>query len=209
MRANQQPLARLPRRGRPPQSEGPALDRSRLVATLLDMARSGGIESLNIRPVAQRLGVSPRLLYHHVRDKEEMLGLLTDEILRGRMPDLSAPDWESRLRSIARAVHLAYRDFPGSAAFILSRSANRLEQPNALAIRRAIFEALAEAGLTRPQSEEMLVIFSVIVLGNVVVSESLTDNDERLAMQRDVVEAAFTRATDMLLTAIRAIAGAA
>lgn len=207
MRADQQPLARIARRGRPPQSEGPALDRSRLIAALLDMAQSGGIESLNIRPVAQRLGVSPRLLYHHVRDKEEMLGLLTDEILRGRMPDLSAPDWESRLRSIARTVHLAYRDFPGSAAFILSRSANRLEQPNALAIRRAIFEALAEAGLTRQQSEEMLVVFSVIVLGNVVVAESLTDNDERLAMQRDVVEAAFTRATDMLLTAIRTATG--
>ncbi|WP_261937239.1 TetR/AcrR family transcriptional regulator [Sphingomonas bisphenolicum] len=209
MRADKQPPARISRRGRPPQCEGPALDRARLIATLLDMARSGGIEALNIRPVARRLGVSPRLLYHHVRDKEEMLGLLTDEILRGRMPDLSAPDWESRLRSIARAVHMAYRDFPGSAAFILSRSANRLEQPNALAIRRAIFAALAEAGLTQPQSDEMLVIFSVIVLGNVVVAESLTDNDDRLAMQRDVVEAAFTRATDMLLSAIRAVAGTA
>ena len=159
------------------------------------MARSDGIEALNIRPVAQRLGVSPRLLYHHVRDKEAMLALLTDEILRGRMPDLSAPDWESRLRS--------------TAAFILSRSANRLEQPNALTIRRAIFEALAEAGLTQQQSDEMLVIFSVIVLGNVVVSESLDDNDDRLAMQRNVVEAALTRATDMLLTAIRTVAGAA
>jgi len=173
------------------------------------MARSGGIESLNIRPVAQRLAVSPRLLYRHVRDKEEMLGLLTDEILRGRMPDLSAPDWESRLRGIARAVYLAYRDFPGSAAFILSRSANRLEQPNALAIRRAIFAALDEAGLTRRQSEEMLVLFSVVVLGNVVVAESLGGNDERLAMQRDVVEAAFTRATDMLIAAIRTVAGTA
>ena len=173
------------------------------------MARSGGIEALNIRPVAQRLGVSPRLLYHHVRDKEEMLGLLTDEILNGRMPDLSAPDWENRLRSIARAVHMAYRDFPGSATFILSRSANRLELPNALAIRRAIFAALEEAGLTPRQSDEMRVIFSVIVLGNVVVAESLTDNDDRLAMQRSVVETAFIRATDMLLDAIRAIAGTA
>ena len=52
-------------------------------------------------------------------------------------------------------------------------------------------------------------IFSVIVLGNVVVAESLTDNDDRLAMQRSVVETAFIRATDMLLDAIRAIAGTA
>ncbi|MBB3981971.1 AcrR family transcriptional regulator [Sphingobium fontiphilum] len=179
---------------------------ARLVATLLDMARSGGIDALNIRPVAQRLGVSPRILYHHVRDKETMLGLLTDPILDGRLPDLSAPDWKSRLRSIARSVHRAYPDFPGSAAFILSRSANRLELPNALAIRRALLTAFEEAGLTRRQGEEMLVIFSVIVFGNVVVAESLEDHHDRLAMQRDVVEAAFTRAIDMLLDAIHAIA---
>ncbi len=193
-----------PRRGRRRQADGPALDRIRLIQTLLDMAREGGVEALNIRPVALRLGVSPRLLYHHVQNKEEMLGLLTDEIMRGRMPDLSPSDWEERLRNITRAVHLAYRDYAGSAAFILSRSANRLEQPNALAIRQAIFTAFAQAGLDQRQSEEMLVIFSVVVMGNAVVAESLDANDARLAMQRDLIEAAFMRSTDMLLAAIRA-----
>lgn len=196
------PSSRPPRRGRPTNAEGPALDRARLVATLKTMARNGGFDALNIRPVAQALGVSPRLIYHHVRDKEEMLGLLTDEILSGRMPDLSAPDWQSRLRGIARTVQLAYRDFPGSAAFILSRSANQLAQPNAALIRRAIFDAFEQAGLTRQQSEEMLVIFSVVILGNVVIAESLDENDARLAMQRTVVEAAFARSTDMLLDTI-------
>lgn len=209
MRGEDTALARVPRRGRPPQAEGPALDRERLVAALLDMARSGGIDAINFRAVAQRLNVSPRLLYHHVRDKEELLGLLTDAILRDRMPDLSAPDWESRLHNIARAVQFAYRDFPGSAAFILSRSANQLAQPNALTIRQAIFSALDQAGLTREQSEELLVIFSVVVLGNVVVAESLGQTDDRLAMRRDVVEAAFARATEMFIAEVRAAAARA
>jgi AcrR family transcriptional regulator len=191
------------RRGRRPLAEGPALDRARLVSTLIDMARSGGVAALNIRPVAQALGVSPRHIYHHVRDKEEMLGLVTDEILRGRMPDLSSADWETRLRNIAAAVHLAYRDVPGSAAFILSRSANRLDQPNALRIREAIFAALEQAGLDRAQSEEILILFSVVVLGNVIVAESLPLADGELAVQREKVEAAFARSTDMLLATIR------
>ena len=194
------------RRGRRPLSEGPALDRARLVETLIRMAREGGVAALNIRPVAQELSVSPRLIYHHVRDKEAMISLLTDEILHDRMPDLTARDWETRLRTIVAAVHLAYRDFPGSAAFILSRSANRLEQPHALAIRVAIFSALEQAGLNPAQREEMLILFSVVVLGNVVLAEGLPTSDTKLAMAREKVDAAFRRSVDMLSAAIRAAA---
>lgn len=192
-----------PRRGRRPQSAGPALDRTRMVQVLLGMARTGGVDSLNIRSVAQALGVSPRLIYHHVSGKEELLALLTDEVLRGRMPDLSAPDWETRLRNVARAVHLAYRDYPGSAAFILSRSANRLEQPNALRLREAIFGALQQAGLNKDQREEMLILFSVVVLGNVMVAESLNAEAGEMAVARAQVESAFVRSADMLIDAIR------
>lgn len=169
---------------------------------LLEMARSGGIEALNIRSVALALGVSPRLIYTLVRDKEHMLALLTDEILRDRMPDLSAADWRTRLRNIAMAVQSAYRDYPGSAVFILSRSANRLEQPNALRVRNAIFDALEEAGLDKSWRDEMLILFSVIVLGNVVVAESLPPDEHDMAMARARVEAAFGRGTDMLIQAI-------
>lgn len=194
------------RRGRRPQAEGPALDRARLLQALLAMARERGVGALNIRAVAHALGVSPRLIYHHVSGKEEMLALLTDELLRGRMPDLSPPDWETRLRNVAEAVQLAYRDYPGSAAFILSRSANRLEQPNALLVREAIFDALAQAGLDQGQQEEMLILFSVVVLGNVVVAESLDLQEDALAVTRGKVEAAFARSTDMLIRAVRAAA---
>ncbi|MDB5686567.1 MAG: TetR family transcriptional regulator [Rhizorhabdus sp.] len=196
-----QPMTK--KRGRRPLADGPALDRERLIEVLIGMARAGGIASLNIRPVAQALGVSPRLIYHHVRDKEDMLALLTDEIVRQNMPDLSPVDWEARLRNIVASVHLAYRDVPGSAAFILSRSANRLEQPHALKIREAIFGALDQAGLPPARRGEILILFSVIVLGNVIVAESLPEDDVRLAMQRDQVEAAYRRSTDLLLAAIR------
>ncbi|MBA2933696.1 TetR/AcrR family transcriptional regulator C-terminal domain-containing protein [Sphingomonas sp. CGMCC 1.13654] len=166
------------------------------------MARSGGIDALNIRSVALALCVSPRLIYNHVRDKEDMLALLTDEILRDRMPDLSATDWRTRLRNIAAAVQSAYRDYPGSAAFILSRSANRLGQPNALRVRTAIFGALEEAGLDRHRQEEILVLFSVIVLGSVVVAESLPSDERDMAIARARAEMAFGRGTDMLIQAI-------
>lgn len=203
-----QTAASLPtgRRGRRPQAQGPALDRQRLVRVLLDLARSGGVDSLNIRSVAQLLGVSPRLIYHHVSSKAEMLTLLTDEILRDRMPEMAAGSWEERLRAIATTVQLAYRDYPGSAAFILSRSANRLRDGHALQVREAIFRALRDAGLRRSQQEELLILFSVVVLGNVMVAESLRGGDGDLAVARQQVESAFARSTDMLILAVKAAA---
>lgn len=191
------------RRGRRKIAEGAALDRERLFATLLEMAREEGLASLNFRSVARRLAVSPRLLYRHVRDKEDMLSILTDEMLAESMPDLAEPSWEGRLRNIARTMLRIYRTFPGSAIFILSRSANQLDRPHALAVREALYAAFADAGLGPVQSQEMLVSFSVVVLGNVVVAESLTDNDARLAIRRPVIEAAFERGVAMLIDAVR------
>jgi AcrR family transcriptional regulator len=195
------------RRGRRRLVEGPAFDRSRLVQVLLDMAREGGVDALNIRAVAQALGVSPRLIYHHVSGKEEMLALLSDELLRGRMPDLSPVGWDARLRNIATAVHLAYRDHPGSAAFILARSANHLALPNAVIVRDAVLDAFTQAGLDQDQREEMLIMFSVVVLGNVMVAESLPGQEGDLAVAGATVEAAFERGIGMLIEAIRAAPG--
>jgi AcrR family transcriptional regulator len=157
------------------------------------MAQSGGIEALNVRSVALALGLPPPLIYTQVRNKEDMLARLTDEILRDRMPDLSAADPT------------------GSAGFILSRSANRLEQPNALRVREAIFDALEEAGFDKDWQDEMLIQFPAIVLGNVVVAESLPPDERDMAMARARVEAAFGRGKDMLIQAIesRSAAGPA
>jgi hypothetical protein len=57
----------------------------------------------------------------------------------------------------------------------------------------------------------MLVLFSVIVLGSVVVAESLPSNQREMAMARARVERAFGRGTDMLIQAIEleSIAGPA
>lgn len=57
----------------------------------LDMARSGGIDALNILSVAQALGVFPRLIYNHVRDKEDMFALRTGGRGFATPPRFSAP----------------------------------------------------------------------------------------------------------------------
>ena len=193
----------LRRRGRPRLDEGPVLDRQRLIQTLLDITRQEGLQALNMRRIASELGVSPRLLYRHARNKVEMIDMLTDAILADHLPDLSSPDWETRLRNIAYAVHQAYASFPGMAAEILARSASKIDQPHAVAVRQAVLDATAQAGLNREQSEITLIQFSVIVMGSLVLAEGIQGDKGKLVIRRARVEKSLALALELLLYGIR------
>jgi AcrR family transcriptional regulator len=72
-----------------------------------------GVDGLTMRRLADRLGVTVASLYRHVRDKDELLVLLADEI-SGRVPLVAAGvPWQQALRGMAfgyRRVLLAHRD---------------------------------------------------------------------------------------------------
>ena len=73
------------RPGRPPR-----LSREQVVAAARRIVERDGIEALTMRRVATELGGAPMSLYRHVRDKDELLVLLLDELAaevpRPRLP---------------------------------------------------------------------------------------------------------------------------
>lgn len=191
------------KRGRRRLDEGPALDRDRLIATLLTIVEREGLDAINMRRVARDLDVSPRLIYHHIRDKETMLVTLFDEILARHMPVLEGLGWQETLREVAATARRAYSRYPGVAAEILTRSANAVVQPHAAQIREAVMRALAEAGLDKDQIEVTYIQFSVLVLGSLVLSENLTQSDKELAVARWRIEQSIELGLDLLLSDLR------
>lgn len=183
--------------------EGPALDRDRLVTALLTIAEREGLAAINMRRVASDLGVSPRLIYHHVRDKEEMLVTLFDEILARHMPLLEGLGWEETLREVTTAARQAYSRYPGVAAEILARSVNARVQPHAAIIRDAVLGALEAAGLGPHQVDAVYVQFSVITLGNLVLLENLDRSAQELAVTREHIEESIQTGLDLLISVIR------
>lgn len=183
--------------------EGPALDRDRLVTALLTIAEREGLAAINMRRVASDLGVSPRLIYHHVRDKEEMLVTLFDEILARHMPRLDGQGWEETLRAVTAAARQAYSRYPGVAAAILARSVNARIQPHAAIVRDAVLRALRAAGLGPHQVDAVYVQFSVITLGNLVLLENLDHSAQELAVTREHIEESIKTGLDLLISVIR------
>jgi len=177
-----------------------------LATALLTIAEREGLAAINMRRVASDLGVSPRLIYHHVRDKEEMLVTLFDEILARHMPVFDGLDWEETLRAVTATARRAYSRYPGVAAAILARAVNARIQPYAAIIRDAVMNALKEAGLGPDQVDAVYVQFSVITLGNLVLLENLARSDKELAITREHIEESIETGLDLLISVIRRLA---
>lgn len=127
-------------RGRPP-----AITREQIV----DAARQIGLDDLRMATVAQTLNVRPGALYHHVRDREELLHLVAWQVLEETAHDDWIPresdDWRVWLRGYAHALRAAMTEHTAVLRYIrltTTATAGRLDQVEALVgvLRRAGFD---------------------------------------------------------------------
>src|SRR5262249_53764529 len=90
-----------------------SLDQAQIVRAALALLDEVGLDELTMRRLAERLDVKAASLYRHVRNKNELLALLGDEI-SGEIPLVSAKgSWRDQLNEMAWNVRrglLAHRD---------------------------------------------------------------------------------------------------
>jgi AcrR family transcriptional regulator len=122
------------------------LDQAQVVRAGLALLDEVGLDELTMRRLAQRLGVKAASLYRHVRDKDELLVLIGDEI-SGEIPLVrSSGTWREQLVELAWNVRrglLAHRD----AARLLA--ATPPFGPRRLKHVEAILRILRSGGLSR------------------------------------------------------------
>ena len=79
------------------------LTRDAIVEAALELLDREGINGLSMRKLAQELAVGAASLYWHVRDKEELLGLLLDRIVgEARVPEPDPQNWREQVKELAR-----------------------------------------------------------------------------------------------------------
>ncbi|MGE0139763.1 MAG: TetR/AcrR family transcriptional regulator [Ilumatobacteraceae bacterium] len=102
------------RRGRPPR-----ISRDDIV----DAACELGIENLTMAAVAERLGVTHQSLYGWVQDRDELIDLVSDRLIRRLEiePPADPADWRDSLRSYANGLRRLAEEMPGFAAAGLGR----------------------------------------------------------------------------------------
>lgn len=95
--------------GRRPVGRPARIDRRQIAEAALSI----GLEHVTMKAVAERLGVSVPGLYHHVRNKSELLRLAAQHTMRTLdLPPDRGQGWEEWLLDYASYVHRALTDEP-------------------------------------------------------------------------------------------------
>ena len=121
------------------------LDQQQVVRAAIALLDEAGMDELTMRRLAERLGVKAASLYRHVRDKDELLVLMADEI-SSEIPLLRPTGtWREQLTKAAwnmRRGLLAHRD----AARLLAAAPPF--GPRRLRHIEAVLRVLREAGMS-------------------------------------------------------------
>jgi AcrR family transcriptional regulator len=94
-----------------PASRKPAHTRADVARAALEIADSQGFDAVSMRRVAERLGAGTMTLYHYVRNKNELIALMSDAVMgevvvpEGELSE----DWREALTQIANRSHDAFK----------------------------------------------------------------------------------------------------
>jgi AcrR family transcriptional regulator len=114
------------------------------VEAALRSLRAGGFEQLTIRSLAAELGVAPMSLYRYIRDKDDLLDEVVEELLLQSQP-LPPPtgSWQSRLAAAAEALRELLVREP-AALYVFLR--HPVVSPTAIRRMEKMLGVLREAG---------------------------------------------------------------
>ncbi|QKG20608.1 TetR/AcrR family transcriptional regulator [Actinomadura verrucosospora] len=132
-------------RGRPPR-----ISRAEIIETARRIVDAEGVDRLTMRRLAKEIGSTPMALYHHVRDKEQLLVLLLDDYAArmAREPELPA-DPRERIVVTAAAIRGTLAACPWIAEVL---TADDLLGRSALWFVERILDGLEECGLSPEQA---------------------------------------------------------
>ncbi|WP_433004420.1 TetR/AcrR family transcriptional regulator [Kribbella sp. CA-294648] len=141
------PPASQTRTGRPP-----VTSRAQILAGARRLIDRDGWERLTIRQLAAELGIGPTTLYHHVRDKEDLLLLLITEYA-DQIPHPELPaEPRDRILLAATAIHDALVAWPWAAEVLAVDGFIARIGESALWFVEVILAGAVDAGCTREEA---------------------------------------------------------
>jgi AcrR family transcriptional regulator len=137
-----------------PVSRRPAHTRADIARAAMEIADSEGFDAVSMRRVAQRLGAGTMTLYHYVRNKDELITLMSDAVMaeivvpEGELAD----DWRTALTQIATRTRNAF----AAHHWIFERMGDGRPGPSGMRHFEQSLHAVASLGLDRQETFELI-----------------------------------------------------
>lgn len=179
------------RRGAPP--AGQRLTRDAVITQATQMIATDGLAAFSLRGLADALEVAPNALYNHVRDREDLLGAVTDRFVASiRLPAGQQP-WPDWVRAAAASLRSQLTGRPGLTELILARAGATAAGPGMLA---RFLDRLTSAGLHRALAHVAWHALLTVTVGS-VAQQQARDTDQA---------ATFEAVLDLTITGLLAAA---
>jgi AcrR family transcriptional regulator len=166
-------------RGRPPRSF------ESIVSVAADLVDELGVDGVNMRLLAERLGTGTATLYRHVSSKDELMVYVLDsrmgEIVDAYDASAARPrTWREALERVA----YAYRRFLVAHPNVLPLLVGRLPLgPQALTIRERSLSALTERGFSQELAARAFTTLLQYVVGSAMTQAGSPAPDEAAAIR--------------------------
>ena len=171
-----------------------SISRSHIVEAALRSLRTEGFEQLTIRSLAAELGVAPMSLYRYIRDKDDLMDEVVEELLRQSqtVPPESGP-WHSRLAAAADGLRRLLVEEP-AALYVYLR--HPVVSPSAIRRMEMMLSVLSEAGFDTMSSKAAYAAIQTYTIGFAALEASRDGWTPERATDRTTAElAAFTTPT--------------
>lgn len=170
------------------------LDRELVVATAMRLAESGGVRGVTVRALAAELGLSTTAMYHHVKDKRELLDLVAQATLAAIDLPQTGP-WQQRLRIFARSARQSLLRIKGIADVLQAYPA----EGAARHVDSMLHQLVLDAGAPPGRREAARMLLMVYVMGSVSFEQALDGLDHELAVDPDT---RFEQGLDMVVAGL-------
>ncbi|MFF9450040.1 TetR/AcrR family transcriptional regulator [Streptomyces althioticus] len=159
--------------GRPP-----VTSRTQIITVARRLIDESGWAKLTIRGLAAELGIGATTLYHHVRDKEDLLLLLIHEYAQQIPHPEPSDEPRDRIIAAATSIHDALTEWPLSAEVLTGdRFISRLSTP-ALRLIEEILSGAVDHGCTPEQAVQVFRDIWYFTVGEVLIRDHSADGPE-------------------------------
>jgi AcrR family transcriptional regulator len=143
------------------------LTRQRVIRTALRIMDEEGLESVTMRRIGRELGVEAMSLYNHVRDKEDILDGVCEEVLAEfRVPE--SRDWGEAARLGAREYRRLLLAHPNVITLMSDRK-GPFTNPDSLRAYEFALDLFRSLGLSEADSVKAFHAFGGYILGYVTM----------------------------------------
>jgi len=174
------------------------LTADRIVRAAIELLDDEGLDGLNMRSLAKRLGSAATAVYWHIKTKDDLVRLASDAIWHeAELPDLDATNWRTAATAHASGMHAMLTRHPW---LVQAFSSHLLHGPGQARHNDLSLGIYEKAGFAAADADRAAAAVFTFVLGSALGPAAQVSLNRRLSKNgtdaEQLMADAMTRATE-------------